>query len=121
VQPAVAVRPGGTTTDRPGRPGGPGSSPTPAPPSSPSSPGKPGGPGSPGGPGTPTPSSPPANARTHLLSVGAALAPSSGAPHLSVGVGRDLLGSLSHLQLLDVGVDLSGLLPGAKLDLGLVP
>jgi hypothetical protein len=61
------------------------------------------------------------NARTHLLSVGASLAPSSGAPSLSLGLSPDLVKSLGHLELLDVQLDLSGLVPGAKVDLGLLP
>jgi hypothetical protein len=61
------------------------------------------------------------NARTHLLSVGASLAPSSGSPSLTLGLGANPLRSLTHLQLADVALDLSGLIPGTKLDLNLLP
>jgi RNA polymerase sigma factor (sigma-70 family) len=78
--------------------------------------------GNPSTPGTPkpspTPSQPPVNARTHVLSVGAAVAP--GQPLLSLGTTSDLVGSLTHLQLADIRLDLSGLLPGTKLDLNLL-
>ena len=40
---------------------------------------------------------------------------------LSLGLGSNALKSLTKLQLVDVKVDLSGLIPGAKLDLDLLP
>jgi RNA polymerase sigma factor (sigma-70 family) len=107
VVPAVAVR---TTTPQHSRGGG--NSGTPGSPSTP--------PTTPSSPSSP-PTSPPVNARTHLLSVGASLAPSSGAPNLSLRLGSNALKSLTKLQLVDVKVDLSGLIPGAKLDLDLLP
>jgi RNA polymerase sigma factor (sigma-70 family) len=107
IVPAVVIQPRNTpSSPGTGKPGRPGSSFTPVPP-----------PASPSAP----PSSPPVNARTHLLSVGASLAPSSGAPSLSLGLSPDLVKSLGHLELLDVQLDLSGLVPGAKVDLGLLP
>jgi RNA polymerase sigma factor (sigma-70 family) len=106
VVPAVATLP-----VTPHRPNGGGHS-TPASPNPPSTP--------PPTPSTP-PTSPPVNARTSLLSVSASLAPASGAPSLKLGLGPNALKSLTHLQLADVKLDLSGLIPGAKLDLALLP
>jgi hypothetical protein len=53
-----------------------------------------------------------------VLSVSAAVAP--GKPLLSLGATSDLVGSLTHLRLADVHLDLSGLVPGTKVDLDLL-
>jgi hypothetical protein len=105
IVPAVATRPT-RPQDTPSRPAGNGGS------NPPDNPGTP--------PGTPPtqPTQPPANARTHVLSVGAAVAP--GKPLLSLGTTSNLVRSLTRLELADVHVDLSGLLPGTKIDLDLL-